>query len=243
MTREKRIKTVLVAGASCKVGRRLVPALIAAGYKVRALVHKRPLTMPGAEGQRPSPYPLPRKGEGLECIRGDVSDFKSIQRAVAGVDAICQLATTKEDPRTFIDVSVRGTYHLLEAARQCGSIQRWIMAGGDAAMGIYFFPQPGPINEAMPHRAYPGCYALSKVLEEVLGQQYHVQYGLPYVGLRASWIMDDDDILRHLNVGEDHGGIPRWRKHMTAGQRERVKRQTSNRFNRRGRRVRREFRS
>ena len=201
MTRPKTIKRVLVAGASGKLGCRLVPRLLQAGYEVRTLVHKTPVNIAG-----------------VQSMRGNVSDPASMRKAVDGVDAICQLATTKEDPRTFIDVSVRGTYNLLEAARQCGTVQRWILSGGDAAMGIYFHPQSGPINEAMPHRAYPGCYALSKVLEEVLGQQYYIQYGLPYVGLRASWIMDDDDILRHMTVGAKQFGVPRWRKHMTAAQ-------------------------
>ena len=30
--------------------------------------------------------------------------------------------------------------------------------------------------------AYPGCYALSKVLEEVLLEQYGVQYDLTHLG-------------------------------------------------------------
>jgi hypothetical protein len=37
--------------------------------------------------------------------------------------------------------------------------------------------------------------------------------------------MDDDDILRHLNVDEDHWGIPRWRKHMTKAQLRRLQKQ------------------
>jgi len=31
-----------------------------------------------------------------------------------------------------------------------------------------------------------------------MGQQYHIQYGLPYVCLRASWIMHDEMIFRTL---------------------------------------------
>ena len=41
-----------------------------------------------------------------------------------------------------------------------------------------------------PLRAYPGYYALSKVLEETLCNQYRLQYGLPVTILRASWIWE-----------------------------------------------------
>jgi len=201
MARGERIRRVLVAGASGMLGRELTRQLLEAGYQVRALVHKTPVGV-----------------RGVERVRGSVADLACVRRAMKGADAVCQLATTKEDPDTFIDVSIRGTYNLLEAARESPSVRRWILAGGDAAMGIYFYPQPGPINETMPHRAYPGCYAFSKVIEEVMGRQYHIQYGLPVVCLRASWIMDGDDILNHLKVRGDIFGIPNWPEHMTAAQ-------------------------
>ena len=39
--------------------------------------------------------------------------------------------------------------------------------------------------ETQPHSAYPVCYALSNVLEEVMLQQYPIQYGLNGCCLRA----------------------------------------------------------
>jgi len=175
------VKKVLVTGASGQLGGALVKGLVEEGYRVRALVHRRPVGV-----------------RGVECVLGDVTDMASVRRAMKGVEAVCQLATTKEDREGFIDVSVRGTYHLLEAARETGRVRRWILAGGDAAMGIYYRKQPVPIHEGMRHNAYPGVYALSKVLEEVLGEQFYVQYGVPYVCLRASWILHGDMILRHM---------------------------------------------
>ena len=59
--------------------------------------------------------------------------------------------------------------------------------------------------------AYPGCYALSKVLEEVMLEQYYVQYDFNGCCLRAPWIMEKDDFKASLSFGEDVFGGPRWR--------------------------------
>ncbi len=67
-----------------------------------------------------------------------------------------------------------------------------------------------PVTELEPHAAYPGCYALSKVLEEVMLAQYIRQYGLDACCLRAPWIMEKDDFRYSLSFGEDVFGKPRW---------------------------------
>ena len=60
-------------------------------------------------------------------------------------------------------------------------------------MGHFFYPHPIPVTETQKHSAYPGCYALSKVLEEVMLEQYYIQYDLNGCCLRAPWIMEKDD--------------------------------------------------
>ncbi len=97
--------------------------------------------------------------------------------------------------------------------------RRVILASGDAVNGIYFNPQPVPIREDMPVAAYPGYYALSKVLEEAMFQQYFHQAGVPTVCLRISWIHAEDDILNHLTVAGDNFGIPVWHELMDDQQR------------------------
>src|SRR5450631_3680309 len=81
----------------------------------------------------------------------------------------------------------------------------------DAALGHFFYPHPIPVTEQQKHTAYPGCYALSKVLEEVMLEQYFVQYNLAGCCLRAPWIMEKDDFKYSLSFGEDVFGVPRWR--------------------------------
>ncbi len=62
--------TVLVAGASGYVGRRLVPALVAAGRPVRALVRS------------PDRATFPAS---VELVRGDVTEPASLSAACEGV--------------------------------------------------------------------------------------------------------------------------------------------------------------
>ena len=50
----------------------------------------------------------------------------------------------------------------------------------------------------------------SKVLEEVMLQQYQIQYGLNGCCLRAPWIMEKDDFRYTLSFGDDVFGGPRW---------------------------------
>lgn len=177
--------TVAIFGASGKLGRHALAELARRGCSVRALVHRTPLA-----------------GEGVECVHGSVADAKAVHETVRGADLVVQLATSKEDPATFFDVSLRGTFHILEACRR-HEIRQFLLFGGDAALGIWFRPHPGPLDEESPLAAYPGYYAFSKVMEETMAQQYAVQYGLPVTVLRSSWVFDGDDLLRHFSLLEN----------------------------------------
>ena len=92
-------------------------------------------------------------------------------------------------------------------------------------MGHFFYPHPIPVTETQKHSAYPGCYALSKVLEEVMLEQYDIQYDLNGCCLRAPWIMEKDDFKYQLSFGEDVFGGPRWRDLVGRGTGRRVRRE------------------
>jgi nucleoside-diphosphate-sugar epimerase len=99
------------------------------------------------------------------------------------------------------------------------SPKRVILASGDAVNGIYFHDNPLPIDEQMPMRAYPGYYALSKVVEETMFAQYYIQAGVPTVINRMSWIQAEDDILSHLTTAGEGFGVPVWSELMDDDQR------------------------
>ena len=71
------------------------------------------------------------------------------------------------------------------------------------------------MTEATPHLAYPGCYALSKVPEEVMLTQFTLQYRLNTCCLRAPRIMEKDDCRYTLSFGDDLFGGPDWKTMVT----------------------------
>ncbi|HEV7278475.1 MAG TPA: NAD(P)-dependent oxidoreductase [Devosiaceae bacterium] len=205
---------VLVTGATGKVGQAFLPRLLADArfpeLRVRALCHNR--TLP----------PQHR----LECVHGSIADRETVARVLDGVTHVVHMATVKESLDEAMDVSVKGMFWLLEHFRQSPTARQFMLIGGDCSVGHIFLPYDAPITEAAPRRAYPGVYALSKILEEVMLEQYGIQYGLDGVTLRAPWIMEKDDFRYVLSFGDDQFGGPDWdtlidpserRRHAAAG--------------------------
>lgn len=193
------IQRVLVTGPTGKVGQTFIQRFLTEpkfdAFIVRALCHNRLL----------EPH------QRLEIIRGSIAQLETVQEAMQGVTHVLHLATCKETPDQIMDVAVKGLFWLLEICRTNPAFKQFILIGGDAGMGHFYYPHPVPVTEQQKHSAYPGCYALSKVLEEVLLEQYYIQYGLNGCCLRAPWIMEKDDFKYQLSFGEDVFGGPRWR--------------------------------
>ena len=191
-------RLILVTGATGKVGQAFMGRLLGdKGHgddRIRALCHNR--TLP--ESAR------------VEVVKGSIADRAVVARAMDGVTHVLHLATCKETPEDVMDVTVKGLFWLLEAARESKAFRQFILIGGDAGMGHFFYRRPSPVTEADRHSAYPGCYALSKVLEEVMLEQYYIQYDFSGCCLRAPWIMEKDDFKYTMSFGEDVFGGPRW---------------------------------
>jgi len=199
-------KRFLVTGATGKVGQAFIKRLLNdaayAGVIVRALCHNRKL----------------ESSERLEVINGSLEHREVAEKAMDGVTHVLHLATSKDTPESIMDVAIKGMFWLLEICRTSQTCQQFMMVGGDAGMGHFHYPHLVPVTEQQKHSAYPGCYALSKVLEEVMLEQYYIQYGLNGCCLRAPWIMEKDDFKFTLSFGEDVFGGPRWRDMVGAEQ-------------------------
>ncbi len=199
---------VLVTGATGKVGQAFLDHFLTnhrfAGARIRALCHNRTITAT----------------DRIEVASGSISDRDFVERTMQGVTHVFHMATVKEDPLLAMDVSVKGMFWLLESFRQSATAKQFILIGGDCVVGHCFVPNESPITETSPRRAYPGVYALSKVLEEAMLEQYFVQYGLAGTILRAPWIMEKDDFRYALSFGDDQFGGPAWDTLISPAQRE-----------------------
>lgn len=191
------VKHVLVTGATGKVGQTFLDRFFAneqfSDAKVRALCHNREVAT----------------HDRLSMVKGSISNREIVAQAMKDITHIVHLATCKETPDDVMDVTVKGMFWLLEEARSSPTFKRFMLIGGDAGMGHFFYPHAIPITETQRHSAYPGCYALSKVLEEVMLEQYYLQYNFNGCCLMAPWIMEKDDFKYTLSFGEDAFGGPR----------------------------------
>ena len=191
-------KVVLVTGATGKVGQNFIRRFLNdpdwQEAKIRALCHNRMI----------------EESDRIEVVRGSISQLDAVTDAMKEVTHVVHLATCKETPSEVMDVTVRGLFWLLESCRTSPTFTQFVLIGGDAGIGHFVYPHPIPVTETQKHSPYKGCYALSKVLEEVMLEQYYAQYDLNGCCLRAPWIMEKDDFKYSLSFGEDVFGGPRW---------------------------------
>jgi len=178
------VKTVLVTGASGRLGRHVIPLLLERGYRVRAMVHRTTL---------PSEF----AGE-VETAPGDFADGAALTEAVQNVQAVCHFAALmppSPDDDVF-EVNVRGTYRLLEAVASCAQKPRFIFASTDATYctGWSFEPYHSPIDENTPLRPVL-FYGVSKVLGERMCVHFQDIHKIPVVRLRFDWILTAPEVL------------------------------------------------
>ncbi|HTY14060.1 MAG TPA: dTDP-glucose 4,6-dehydratase [Candidatus Omnitrophota bacterium] len=120
-------------------------------------------------------------------IKGDICDPKTVEKAIAAVDAVVNFAAESHVDRSilsagsFVNTDVYGTYVLLEAVKKQG-IKRFLHISTDEVYGSIesgSFSEKSPLSPNSP-------YAASKAGGDLLVLAYRKTYGLPVVITRSS---------------------------------------------------------
>ena len=152
--------TVLVTGATGLLGRQVVERLLATGHSVRAMVRR-----PGSEAVFATPP--------TEVCYGDVTDPNALTEACRDISEVIHLvAVIRGGNRQFDAINRQGTANVVAAAKDAGSVRRFIHV---SALGAANAPD------------------LEYLHSKWQGEQAVRDGGLPYVILRPSLIFGPGD--------------------------------------------------
>lgn len=191
------MKRVVVTGGSGKVGRACVNDLLEHGYAVVNV----DIAPPREQNCPFTQIDLTDLGQVMEALSG-------IHDRYSGVDAVVHLAAIpapglRANATIFKNNSL-STYNIFSAARILG-IKDIVMASSETVLGLPFDTPPPyvPVDEDYPGRPETS-YALSKLLEENMAQQFcRWQPDMKIIALRFSNVMEPHDYARFPSFDAD----------------------------------------
>ena len=170
-------KRILITGADGFIGSHLTEALIRQGYNIRAFVLYNSFNSWGWLDQCGEDV----KGK-FEVFSGDIRDPHGVKEAMKGCDAVLHLAAliaipySYHSPDTYVDINIKGTLNVLQAARELG-VQRLIHTSTSEVYGTARFV---PITEEHPLQGQ-SPYSASKIAADQLAYSFFASFGLPVV--------------------------------------------------------------
>jgi len=176
---------ILITGAAGFIGSHVAEALLARGDDVTGLDNFNDYYDPT---RKRANVALLTPNSRFTIHEADVRDAEAIERVcMAGkFDAVVHLAAMAgvrysiERAPLYVDVNVRGTVNLLEAARKTG-IPHFVFASTSSVYGrtgLLPFREDDPLGR--PLAPYPA----TKIAGEVMGHAYHNMFGLSFTGVR-----------------------------------------------------------
>ncbi|WP_166316822.1 DUF2867 domain-containing protein [Microbacterium excoecariae] len=171
---------VLVLGATGYLGGRLVPRLLGAGYRVRALSRSR-----GRVGAMPW-------ADRIDIVEGDAADPDAVGRAMAGVDVVYHLVHSMGAGTDFAQRDRRIAETVAHAAASAG-VRRVVYLGGLHPEGVRLSPH-------LASRAEVG-----RILLEGEAPALVLQAGVVIGSGSASF-----EMVRHLTEVLPYMPAPRW---------------------------------
>lgn len=154
------MKKVVITGGSGRVGL----------YVVRQLMHTMQVVVADL---------VPPQGLAVDFIQTNVLNLNELRQATHGADAVIHLAALDFDwkaaPEKYIDVNVRGTWHVLQACQENG-VNKVVLCSSISASGLSemrpdWVPEFLPVTEQ--HSDKPvQAYSVSKILMEQMAKSF-----------------------------------------------------------------------
>jgi nucleoside-diphosphate-sugar epimerase len=177
---------ILITGATGFIGKRVVSCLLDRGLK-NLRCFSRPSTSIAKVESAWREHP---NGTRLQIIRGNLLSTDDCAAAAKGATVIIHLAAgrgEKSYPDAFMN-SVVTTKNLLEAARNSGTLRRFVNVSSFTVYTNENKPRGILLDESCPVEKRPAvrgeAYTFAKVKQEEIVMEYGKEFGLPYVIVR-----------------------------------------------------------
>ncbi|MDO6564534.1 NAD(P)-dependent oxidoreductase [Amphritea sp. 1_MG-2023] len=179
------IKRVVVTGGAGRVG----------GYVVRQLLKSYEVVIAD----------LVAGESGVEYIEADVMDLPALRKAFEGADAVVHLAALDYDwncaPEKYIDVNVRGTWHVLQAASEV-NVQKVVLCSSVSACGLSemrsdWKPTRLPIDETHENKPVQ-AYSVSKIVMEQMAKSFVDGTDMDVICLRPLAVVLDETLEQYI---------------------------------------------
>jgi UDP-glucuronate 4-epimerase len=175
---------VLVSGGAGFIGSHLCGRLVERGDEVTAIDNFDPFYPERVKRRALAPL----LAGGLRLFQADIRDAGAVERAFrdAAPECIVHLAALAgvrpsiERPAEYMDVNVRGTAVLLDAARKAG-VRRFVFGSSSSVYGANAVP---PFQETARIDSPLSPYAASKAAAEQVVSTFRNLYGLEAISLR-----------------------------------------------------------
>jgi dTDP-glucose 4,6-dehydratase len=171
---------ILVTGAEGFIGSHLAEELVRRGHDVRAFIQYNSFNSWGWLDS------LPRETkENLDVFAGDVRDPYGVKTAMKGCDVVFHLAAliaipySYHSPDTYIDTNVKGTLHIVQAAREL-EVEKVVHTSTSEVYGTARFV---PITEEHPLQGQ-SPYSASKIGADQIALSFYRAFGTPVSVIR-----------------------------------------------------------
>jgi len=177
--------TVLITGGAGFIGSHVTEALLQRGEQVVCVDNFNDYYSPARKRRNVAPF---LEQPGYTLYEADIRDAAAMERIFAAhhpekvihIAAMAGVRYSIERAPLYVDVNVRGTVNLLEAARKHGT-RHFVFA---STSSVYGRAKEVPFREDMPTDQPLAPYPATKKACEALGYAYHNLFGLSFVALR-----------------------------------------------------------